>query len=287
MSSAISVRGLTKSYRNGKGGRVDAVRGIDLEVHTGEIFALLGPNGAGKTSTIEILEGYRSRDGGTLTVLGEDPAQTNLPAWRNRVGIVLQSTKDAADLTVVEVLAHFAQYYSHPRDVEEVISAVGLAEKRNSRGEHLSGGQRRRLDVALGIIGSPELLFLDEPTTGFDPEARRSFWDLIRSLRESGTTIVMSTHYLDEAEALADRVAVMNHGVIVDCATPDKLGGRDREKVNIRWREQGIQHQELTDTPTQFLRSLTSRIVGEIPELTVTRPTLEDIYLQMIGEGNE
>ncbi len=281
--SAISVRGLTKSYRNGKGARIEAVKGIDLDVATGEIFALLGPNGAGKTSTIEILEGYRKRDGGQLTVLGEDPAQTNLPAWRNRVGIVLQSTKDAADLSVAEILSHFAKYYSNPRDVAEVIAAVGLEEKRNARGEHLSGGQRRRLDVALGIIGNPELLFLDEPTTGFDPEARRSFWDLIKSLRAAGTTILMSTHYLDEAEALADRVGVMNHGIIVDCATPEKLGGRDREKVNIRWRENGSLHQELTDTPTQFLRALSMRIPGEIPELTVTRPTLEEIYLQMIG----
>lgn len=283
MTSAISVRGLTKSYRNGKGEPVVAIKGIELDVAIGEIFALLGPNGAGKTSTIEILEGYRKRDGGELSVLGEDPATTNLPAWRNRVGIVLQSTKDAADLSVVEILSHFARYYSKPRDVEEVIAAVGLEEKRNSRGEHLSGGQRRRLDVALGIIGNPELLFLDEPTTGFDPEARRSFWDLIRSLRQSGTTILMSTHYLDEAEALADRVAIMNHGLIADCATPERLGGRDREKVNIRWRENGTLHQELSNSPTSFLRTLVSRIDGEISELTVTRPTLEDIYLQMIG----
>lgn len=283
MSNAISVRGLTKSYRNGKGESIAAVKGIDLDVASGEIFALLGPNGAGKTSTIEILEGYRKRDSGELSVLGEDPASTNLPAWRNRVGIVLQSTKDAADLSVVEILSHFAKYYSKPRDVEEVIAAVGLEEKRNSRGEHLSGGQRRRLDVALGIIGNPDLLFLDEPTTGFDPEARRSFWDLIRSLRRSGTTILMSTHYLDEAEALADRVAIMNHGLIADCATPENLGGRNREKVIIRWREHGASHQQLSDSPTAFLRSLASRIEGEIPELTVTRPTLEDIYLQMIG----
>ena len=286
MSHAIVVRGLTKSYRNGKGAAIEAVKGIDLEVAQGEIFALLGPNGAGKTSTIEILEGYRGRDGGSLSVLGEDPAQTHLPAWRNRVGIVLQSTKDGADLSVVEILTHFAQYYSRPRDIDEVIAAVGLEEKRNARGEHLSGGQRRRLDVALGIIGNPELLFLDEPTTGFDPEARRSFWELIRSLRESGTTILMSTHYLDEAEALADRVAIMNHGLIADCATPEKLGGRDREKVNVRWREAGAIHQELTDTPTEFLRKLANRIPGEISELTVTRPTLEEIYLAMIG-GNE
>lgn len=283
MSNAISVRGLTKSYRNGKGESIPAVKGIDLDVASGEIFALLGPNGAGKTSTIEILEGYRKRDSGELSVLGEDPASTNLPAWRNRVGIVLQSTKDAADLSVVEILSHFAKYYSKPRDVEEVIAAVGLEEKRNSRGEHLSGGQRRRLDVALGIIGNPDLLFLDEPTTGFDPEARRSFWDLIRSLRRSGTTILMSTHYLNEAEALADRVAIMNHGLIADCATPENLGGRNREKVIIRWREHGVVHQQLSDSPTAFLRSLASRIEGEIPELTVTRPTLEDIYLQMIG----
>jgi len=274
---------LTKSYRNGKGESIPAVKGIDLDVASGEIFALLGPNGAGKTSTIEILEGYRKRDSGELCVLGEDPASTNLPAWRNRVGIVLQSTKDAADLSVVEILSHFAKYYSKPRDVEEVIAAVGLEEKRNSRGEHLSGGQRRRLDVALGIIGNPELLFLDEPTTGFDPEARRSFWDLIRSLRRSGTTILMSTHYLDEAEALADRVAIMNHGLIADCATPENLGGRNREKVIILWREHGVVHQQLSDSPTAFLRSLASRIEGEIPELTVTRPTLEDRYLQMIA----
>lgn len=287
MSNAISVRGLTKSYQNGRTARIDAVKGIDLDVVTGEIFALLGPNGAGKTSTIEILEGYRSRDAGSLSVLGEDPAKTNMPIWRNRVGIVLQSIKDAADLSVSEILSHFAKYYSNPRDVDEVITSVGLQEKRNSRGEHLSGGQRRRLDVALGIIGNPELLFLDEPTTGFDPEARRSFWELIRSLRESGTTILMSTHYLDEAEALADRVAVMNHGLIVDCATPERLGGRDREKVNIKWRERGVIHQELTDTPTAFLRTLASRIPGEIPELTITRPTLEDIYLQMIGGRDE
>lgn len=283
MSYAISVRGLTKSYRNNKGAAITAVKGIDLDVATGEIFALLGPNGAGKTSTIEILEGYRKRDGGELSVLGEDPATTNLPAWRNRVGIVLQSTKDAADLSVVEILTHFAKYYSQPRDVDEVIASVGLQEKRNARGEHLSGGQRRRLDVALGIIGNPELLFLDEPTTGFDPEARRSFWDLIRSLRESGTTILMSTHYLDEAEALADRVAVMNQGLIADCATPEQLGGRDREKVNVRWREDGVNHQELTDRPTELVRTLSARIPGEIPELTLTRPTLEDIYLRMIG----
>lgn len=260
-----------------------AVRGIDLDVAQGEIFALLGPNGAGKTSTIEILEGYRQRDGGTLSVLGEDPAHTNLSAWRNRVGIVLQSTKDGADLSVLEILAHFAKYYSKPRDVDEVIAAVGLQEKRNARGEHLSGGQRRRLDVALGIIGNPELLFLDEPTTGFDPEARRSFWDLIRSLRASGTTILMSTHYLDEAEALADRVAIMNHGIIADCATPEKLGGRDREQVIIKWREGGVLHQELTDKPTELLRQLAARISGEIPELSVARPTLEEIYLRMIG----
>lgn len=283
MSYAISVRGLTKSYRNNKGAAITAVKGIDLDVATGEIFALLGPNGAGKTSTIEILEGYRKRDGGELSVLGEDPATTNLPAWRNRVGIVLQSTKDAADLSVVEILTHFAKYYSQPRDVDEVIASVGLQEKRNARGEHLSGGQRRRLDVALGIIGNPELLFLDEPTTGFDPEARRSFWELIRSLRESGTTILMSTHYLDEAEALADRVAVMNQGLIADCATPEQLGGRDREKVNVRWREDGVNHQVLTDRPTELVRTLSARIPGEIPELTLTRPTLEDIYLRMIG----
>jgi len=278
-SAAIEVHGLLKSYPNHV-----AVAGIDLEVRSGEIFALLGPNGAGKTTTVEILEGYRSRDGGSISVLGVDPANTDLRAWRNRIGIVLQSTKDAADLTVEEAISHFAGYYSNPKDVDQVITAVGLSEKRKAKGEQLSGGQRRRLDVALGILGNPELLFLDEPTTGFDPEARRAFWDLIRQLKNDGTTILMTTHYLDEAEALADRLAVMMDGKILEVSTPALLGGRARAKARVSWSENGKSNLELTDSPTQFVNQLNARIGGEIADLSVSRPNLEDIYLEMIGE---
>ncbi len=278
-SSAIEVQGLLKSYSNHV-----AVAGIDLEVKRGEIFALLGPNGAGKTTTVEILEGYRSRDGGSVSVLGVDPANTDVRAWRNRIGIVLQSTKDAADLTVEEAVSHFAGYYSNPRNVDEVITAVGLDEKRKAKGEQLSGGQRRRLDVALGILGNPELLFLDEPTTGFDPEARRAFWELIRQLKNDGTTILITTHYLDEAEALADRLAVMTDGKILEVSTPTLLGGRARAKARVSWSENGKSNLELTDSPTQFVNQLSARIGGEIQDLSVSRPNLEDIYLEMIGE---
>ncbi len=278
--NAIEIRGLLKTY-----GETHAVAGVDLEVQAGEVFALLGPNGAGKTTTIEILEGYRDRDGGTVSVLGEDPAKAGL-SWRNKIGIVLQSNNDAAEITVEEILNFFSDYYLNPRNVDEVINAVGLEEKRKSRGRELSGGQRRRLDVALGILGNPELLFLDEPTTGFDPEARRAFWDLIRGLRADGTTILLTTHYLDEAEALADRVGVINNGRIVEVATPATLGGRDSAKVIVRWSEGGHMKEERTDSPTELLRSLSARFVGEIPELTVSRPTLEDIYISMIeGEA--
>ena len=216
---AIRVRGLRKQYVE-----VEAVAGIDLDVHHGEIFALLGPNGAGKTTTVEILEGYRGRTGGEAVVLGEDPAHRR-PEWRSRIGIVLQSNNDVADLSVDEVVRHFATFYPAPRDPADVIESVGLTEKTRSRVRELSGGQRRRLDVALGILGSPELLFLDEPTTGFDPEARRLFWDLIDSLRADGTTILLTTHYLDEAEALAGRIAVIAAGRIVAEGDPETLGG--------------------------------------------------------------
>ena len=215
---AVSVQGLTKVYESKASGKKIAVDGIDLEVKVGEIFAILGPNGAGKTTAVEILEGYRDRDGGEVKVLGLDPAKLGSEswAWRNRIGIVLQSTNDSQDLSVSETVHHFANYYSNPRDSESVIHEVGLDEKANARIQSLSGGQRRRLDVALGIIGNPEILFLDEPTTGFDPEARRAFWDLIRKLRAEGTTILLTTHYLDEAEALADRVAVIVDGKIIE-----------------------------------------------------------------------
>ena len=280
MSSVINVRGLEKSYGSNR-----AVAGIDLTIEPGEIFALLGPNGAGKTTTVEILEGFRNRDRGEVTVLGVDPAIKGEAArnWRNRIGIVLQSTSDAGDLSVSETIVHFAKYYSNPREVEEVISAVGLSEKADELIRTLSGGQRRRLDVALGIIGSPELLFLDEPTTGFDPEARRAFWALIEELRKSGTTILLTTHYLDEAEALADRVAVINHGQIIEVATPALLGGRATSLATVSWKGADGLQSERTDNPTALIRKLTEIYKDEIPELTVKRASLEDIYLEMIG----
>jgi ABC-2 type transport system ATP-binding protein len=282
--NVIEVRGLRKSYAS-----FEAVCGIDLSIAQGEIFSLLGPNGAGKTTTVEILEGFRTRDAGEVKVLGFDPATQGRASreWRNRIGIVLQSTSDAGDLTVSETISHFAGYYSRPRNPEEVISAVGLEDKAKDLIRNLSGGQRRRLDVALGIIGSPELLFLDEPTTGFDPEARRAFWSLIDGLRNDGTTIVLTTHYLDEAEALADRLAVINHGQIIEVSTPTQLGGRSTSKALVQWRDNGELKSEETENPTALVSSLTTQFSGEIPELRVSRPSLEDIYLKMIGQANE
>ncbi len=282
--SVIEVSGLKKSY-----GQVHAVRGVDLSIPQGEIFALLGPNGAGKTTTVEILEGFRSRDAGEVSILGFDPMRKGHGAreWRNRIGIVLQSAADAGDLTVIETVDHFSGYYSNPRNVDEVIAAVGLEEKSSALIRNLSGGQRRRLDVALGIIGSPELLFLDEPTTGFDPEARRAFWALIQQLRGDGTTILLTTHYLDEAEALADRVAVINNGLIIEVSTPAELGGRATSQAIVSWRDGSQVKTEATDNPTSVVTRLTSQFNGEIPELTVTRPSLEDVYLTMIGGTHE
>jgi ABC-2 type transport system ATP-binding protein len=280
MSSVISVRGLVKSYEANK-----AVAGIDLDIQSGEIFALLGPNGAGKTTTVEILEGFRNRDAGQISVLGVDPQVKGEAAriWRNRIGIVLQSTSDAGDLSVYETVSHFSKYYSNPRKVEEVIEAVGLSDKSSELIRTLSGGQRRRLDVALGIIGSPELLFLDEPTTGFDPKARRAFWALIKDLRHSGTTILLTTHYLDEAEALADRVAVINRGKIIEVSTPALLGGRATSLATVSWKGTDGPQSERTDNPTALIRKLSDTYKDEIPELTVKRASLEDIYLEMIG----
>ena len=270
----VSVRGLKKRY-----GDLHAVDGVDLDIQRGEIFSLLGPNGAGKTTTIEILEGFRNRDSGEVSVLGVDPALGD-SSWRDRLGIVHQSSQDAGDLNVKETISHFAEYYSKPRDVEEVITAVGLAEKEKSLIRNLSGGQRRRLDVALGIIGNPELLFLDEPTTGFDPEARRQFWDLIRSLKSEGASIILTTHYLDEAEFLSERVAVIAHGTLVEIATPQTLGNRHNAKARVIWRD----GDEETAEPTKVVNELATKYQGEIPELQVIRPSLEDIYLHMIGE---
>ena len=282
--SLIEVKGLKKSY-----GDVHAVRGVDLEIAQGEIFSLLGPNGAGKTTTVEILEGFRTRDAGSVSVLGFDP-QTRGHAsreWRNRIGIVLQNSSDAGDLTVLETISHFSGYYSNPRKVDEVIHSVGLTEKADALIRNLSGGQRRRLDVALGIIGNPELLFLDEPTTGFDPEARRAFWALIQQLRTDGTSILLTTHYLDEAEALADRVAVINKGVIIEVSTPAELGGRATLQATVQWRDGAEIKTQNSDNPTALVAQLSAQFGGEIPELIVTRPSLEDVYLEMIGGANE
>lgn len=277
----ISIRNLRKSY-----GSDEVLHGIDLDIERGEIFALLGPNGAGKTTTVEILEGYRSRDGGEVSVLGIDPEKATMQ-WRDSIGIVLQDSADFPDLTVQETISHFRHYYSRARDVAHLIESVGLGEKSDQKIRTLSGGQRRRLDVALGIIGSPELLFLDEPTTGFDPKARRSFWDLIKNLRDEGTTILLTTHYLDEAEALADRVGVIAEGRILEVAPPTTLGGREKAMAKVSWRDQfGSLHQVETNSPTEMVAKLIAEFDGEIPSLSVKRPTLEEIYLEMIGEND-
>ena len=272
----IRIRGLTKSY-----GASVAVRDVNLDIQAGEVFALLGPNGAGKTTTVEILEGYRQRDGGEVSVLGLDPGTAGRN-WRSQIGIVPQTSNENAELSVEEMVRHYARYYPHPRDPDEVITAVGLTEKRKSRSRSLSGGQRRRLDVALGIVGRPRLLFLDEPTTGFDPQARHSFWDLIKRLRTDGTTILLTTHYLDEAEQLADRVGVIAGGELLAVDVPAQLGGRAARDVRVLWTEDGAGREEFTATPTRLVAELTSRFDGEIPGLQVLRPSLEDVYLTMI-----
>jgi ABC-2 type transport system ATP-binding protein len=274
--TAITVVDVRKSY-----GDLAALDGASFDIHKGECFALLGPNGAGKTTVTEILEGYRKRDSGEVSVLGQDPAKPTRD-WRSRLGIVLQADRDLGDLTVSESVHHFSRYFPHPRDPDEVIGSVGLADKHKTRGEKLSGGQRRRLDVALGIIGRPEVLFLDEPTTGFDPEARREFWTLIEGLKHEGTTILLTTHYLEEAEHLADRVAVISRGRVLACDTPQDLGGRERRSSRVSWREDGARVEVQTMTPTQAIREIAERIGGEIPGLEVRRETLEDIYLELI-----
>ncbi len=280
--SALSARGLTKAY-----GDTVAVAELDLEIAYGEIFALLGPNGAGKTTTVEIFEGYRQRDAGHVRVLDADPGRAPR-GWRSRIGIVLQSTGGHDELTVAEVVRHFARFHPDARDPDGVIAAVGLEDKRSSRVRQLSGGQRRRLDVALGIVGRPELLFLDEPTTGFDPQARRDFWDLISGLAADGTTILLTTHYLDEAEHLADRVGVIARGRLVALDTPARLGGREQERATIRWLEAGEPREVTTDEPTRLVAELSGRAGGgEVPGLTISRPTLEDVYLRLINEPTE
>ena len=281
--SAISVRGLRKSY-----GALEAVRGIDFEVARGEVFGLLGPNGAGKTTTVEILEGYRSRDGGEVSVLDEDPA-TGGSAWRERIGVVLQSSAMYETLTVEEMLRLFAGYYEQPRPVDEVVELVGLGEKRDERVRRLSGGQRRRLDLGIALVGDPELIFLDEPTTGFDPRARRQAWETIRGLRGLGKTILLTTHYLDEAERLADRVAVLARGRIVASGTPAELTGTVRA-TEIRYRENGREVVLETEEPTRVLNELTARALAEqreLDNLQVRRPSLEEVYLSLTDEPDE
>jgi ABC-2 type transport system ATP-binding protein len=297
--AVISVRGLTKSY-----GEVEAVRGIELEVEAGEIFAFLGPNGAGKTTTVEILEGFRSRDGGDASVLGEDPAKADRP-WRERVGFVLQQSKPDAYLTAREALSLYAGYYSAPRPIEETIELIGLGESADQRAQKLSGGQQRRLDVGLALIGDPELLFLDEPTTGFDPSARRQFWRVIENLRDLGKTIFLTTHYMEEAQELADRVGIIARGRIVAEGAPDDLGDREHAPATISFRlPDGASVSELpgeaagaaarngevsftSGAPVKVLHDLTEWALArgiDLEGLEVRRPTLEDVYLELTGQ---
>jgi ABC-2 type transport system ATP-binding protein len=296
---AIEVRDLRRSY-----GSVEAVRGIDFEVARGEVFCLLGPNGAGKTTVVEILEGYRTRDGGEVRVLGTDPAAAGARALRERVGIVLQQCGVQSDLTVAELIEMYGRYYTRRRPVDELIELVDLEEKRDVRAKQLSGGQLRRLDLALALVGDPDLVFLDEPTTGFDPGARRGAWSAVRSLCELGKTIFLTTHYMDEAQFLADRVAVMSAGRIIACGRPEELGGRDLRPAEIRFRlprewslgdlpevpgERSISADQVlvaTREPVLATQRITSWAVErdvDLGHFSVNQPTLEDIYLELTG----
>ncbi len=275
---AVRVRGLVKRY-----GHRTVVDSLDLDVRRGEVFALLGPNGAGKTTTVEILEGVRRRDGGDVDVLGADPARAGR-AWRDRLGVVGQSTGAGNALTVRETLDHFARYHAPPVPTAELLADVGLAAAARTRVDRLSGGQRRRLEVALGVQGRPELLFLDEPTTGMDPVARRSFWTLVENLRDRGTTVLLTTHYLDEAAHLADRVGVISAGRLVEVAPPAQLGAGLRQVATVHWLQDGAPREVTTPEPAAVLRDLLAASpAGEVPGLTVTRPGLEDVYLALVG----
>jgi ABC-2 type transport system ATP-binding protein len=278
--TGITVTDLHKSY-----GDHEALRGISFGIREGEVFGLLGPNGAGKTTTVEILEGYRTRDGGKVSVLGFDPANAG-SGFRERIGVVLQQSQWWPNLTVAETHRMFAGYYTQPRDIDEVIQLVGLTEKRDARVKTLSGGQKRRLDLGVALVGDPDVIFLDEPTTGFDPAARRAAWGMIRSLRSLGKTILLTTHYLDEAEQLADRVAVLREGRIIREGTPAELTGGSTE-TEVRYRRNGHDVVIRTTEPTKVLHELTQEALAEGRELeglVVRRPTLEDVYLLLTSE---
>ena len=277
---AIEIRSLTKSY-----GDKQVLRGLDLTVSAGSVLTLLGPNGAGKTTTVEILQGLRRAASGTVAVLGEDPRHASR-AWRARLGIVSQSSTDLADLTVTEAVRHVSRFFANPNDVAETIERVGLADDARTRASRLSGGRRRRLDVAMAIIGRPELLFLDEPTTGFDPKARRVFWKLVEDLRADGTTVLLTTHYLDEAAHLADDVGIILGGRVVEYDTPEALAGRAGNNRSVSWIENGEERTEQTTTPTAVVQGLAARLAGpdgEVPGLQVHTPSLEDYYLELIS----
>ena len=282
VTAAIEVRGLRKAY-----GEHEAVRGIDFAVRRGEVFGLLGPNGAGKTTTVEILEGYRERTAGDVRVLGMDPGARAVEL-RGRIGIVLQSCGIYRHITVREAVEHWASLYPRPRDVDETIALAGLTETASKRTRMLSGGQQRRLDFALALIGDPELIFLDEPTTGFDPAARRQAWDTVRSLRDLGKTVLLTTHYLDEAQALADRVAIIKHGMILAEGAPAELGvGATRYRVS--WREEGERHEVVTEDPTELLHEITGAALDRgtrLEDISVTRPSLEEVYLELTAEDD-
>ncbi len=281
-ANAIEVRDLHKRY-----GEYEAVRGIDFEVRRGEVFGLLGPNGAGKTTTVEILEGYRQRSSGEVSVLGYDPARRQIEL-RRRIGVVLQSGGIYGLLTPREALAHWASFYPRPRDVEEVLALSGLAEQADVRSRKLSGGQQRRLDLALALVGDPELMFLDEPTTGFDPKARHGAWETVRALKQLGKTVVLTTHYLDEAQALADRVAIVKDGRVLAIGPPRELGAGG-EQYRVAYRDgTGELVERQTDDPTALLHELTGQALarGErLEELSVGRPTLEDVYLELTADA--
>ncbi|MFF5786027.1 ABC transporter ATP-binding protein [Streptomyces sp. NPDC012693] len=279
----IRVRDLAMTY-----GAADVLCGVDLDIHRGEVFALLGPNGAGKTTTVEILEGFRQRSGGEASVLGTDPERGG-DAWRARIGLVLQSWRDHSRWRVAELLTHFATYYPDPRDPAELLALVGLTEQAGRQVDRLSGGQRRRLDVALGIVGRPELLFLDEPTTGFDPQARHEFHVLVEQLaRDEGVTVLLTTHDLAEAERLADRIAMLVGGRIRDCGTPAELARRAAAQAEVRWTaDDGTPRRERTEDPSRLVWELHRHADGPIADLEVRRPTLEDTYLHMVHTEDE